>query len=211
MESVRYAFACLVNNQIQFASLLWHVHICMLADYHLALFTASFNCGCGFKVCPHLYENTNEACETEANPNKCQKVVCFAFAYTANEAAFRWYLLVTRMSSPVSEIDSFCSLTSYYRELAVSKKKNKIKKKIICYILCTLDSFFEAKYTSISVWLQTYFSLKYRLQTDSVRLFPERSPHKRMLFSAPRLHVHINISLIFAHLMWHLCTDVDIP
>ncbi len=54
----------------------------------------------------------------------------------------------------------------------------------------------EAKYKSSSVQLRTYFSLKYRLQTDSVRLFKECSPHKRMLFTSPRLHIHINISLI---------------
>ncbi len=32
------------------------------------------------KVCPHLYANANGACGTEANPNKCQKVVCLASA-----------------------------------------------------------------------------------------------------------------------------------
>ncbi len=57
--------------------------------------------------------------------------------------------------------------------------------------------------------LRTYFSLKYRLQTDSIRLFTEYSPHKQMLFAALRLHDHINISLIFACLIRHLRTDVD--
>ncbi len=103
---------------------------------------------------------------------------------------------------PVSEIDSFCSPTSYYRELVFSKKKNYL------IFLSILDSFFEAKYTSTSVWLRTYFSLKYRLQTDSIRLFIKHSLHKQMLFSALRLHVHINISLIFTHLIWYSRTHV---
>ncbi len=92
----------------------------------------------------------------KANPNKCQKMVCLAFAYTSNGSSFCWYSLVARMSFPVSEIDTFCSPTSYYRELAVSKRK-----KMIWYVLSTPDLFFRAKYTSTSVWLQTYFSLKY--------------------------------------------------
>ncbi len=54
-----------------------------------------------------------------------------------------------------------------------------------------------------------YFSLKYQLQTDSVWLFAECLPHKWMLFAAPRLHVHINITLIYACFIQHLCTDVD--
>ncbi len=53
-------------------------------------------------------------------------------------------------------------------------------------------------------------SLKYRLQTDSIWLFTKRSPHKQMLFAAPRLHIHINISPISACLIWHSRTDVDI-
>ncbi len=36
-----------------------------------------------------------------------------------------------------------------------------------------------------------------------------RSPHKRMLFAAPRLYIHINISLISAYLIRHSRTDVD--
>ncbi len=36
------------------------------------------------------------------------------------------------------------------------------------------------EYTSISVWLWTYFSLKYGLQTDSVCLFAKHIPHKRI-------------------------------
>ncbi len=62
---------------------------------------------------------------------------------------------------------------------------------------------------NIHLALRTYFPLKYRLQTDSIRLFTERSPHKRMLFTAPWIHVHINISLNFASLIRHLRTDVD--
>ncbi len=54
-----------------------------------------------------------------------------------------------------------------------------------------------------------HFSLKYQLQTDSVRLFTEHSPHKRMRFTAPWLHIHINISLISTCLIQHLRTDVD--
>ncbi len=42
-----------------------------------------------------------------------------------------------------------------------------------------------------------------------VRLFTEHSPHKRMLFVAPRLHVHTKIFLIFTSLVRHLHTDVD--
>ncbi len=42
--------------------------------------------------------------------------------------------------------------------------------------------------------LQMYFSLKCRLQTDSIRLFSKCWPHKWMLFAAPRLHIYINIS-----------------
>ncbi len=37
--------------------------------------------------------------------------------------------------------------------------------------------------TSTSVRLRTYFSFKYRLQTDSIRLLAEHLPHKRMLFA----------------------------
>ncbi len=109
------------------------------------------------------------------------------------------------MNFPISEIKSFCSPTSYYRELAVSKKKKNNYR----YILSTLDLFFEAEYTSTSVRLRTYFSLNCQLQTDSIRLFMECLPHKRMLFSAPQLHVHINISFVFARLIWYSCTDVN--
>ncbi len=38
---------------------------------------------------------------------------------------------------------------------------------------------------------RTYFSLKYRLQTDSVRPFAKYTPHKRMKANAVLLHVHI--------------------
>ncbi len=62
---------------------------------------------------------------------------------------------------------------------------------------------------STSVWLQTYFSLKYRLQTDSVRLFAEHTPHKRMKANAVRLHVHIlRFACVFAFVS-HSHTDVD--
>ncbi len=47
------------------------------------------------------------------------------------------------------------------------------------------------KCTSTSVRLQTYFSLKYRLQTDSNRLLAKHTPHKWMKVNAVRLHVHI--------------------
>ncbi len=40
-----------------------------------------------------------------------------------------------------------------------------------------------AKCMSTSVWLQTSFSLKHQLQTNSVLLFAEHMPHKRMLFT----------------------------
>ncbi len=53
------------------------------------------------------------------------------------------------------------------------------------------------------------FSLKYRLEVDSIRLFTEHSSHKRMLFAALLLHVHINISLISTCIIRHLRTDVD--
>ncbi len=43
--------------------------------------------------------------------------------------------------------------------------------------------------------LRTYFFEDW-LQTDTIQLFTECSLHKRMLFLAPRLHVHINISHI---------------
>ncbi len=39
--------------------------------------------------------------------------------------------------------------------------------------------------------LRTYFFLKYQLQTNSVWLFTEHLPQKWMMFSAPRLQVHI--------------------
>ncbi len=45
--------------------------------------------------------------------------------------------------------------------------------------------------TSTSVRLRTYFSFKYWLQTDSVCLFVEHTPHKRMKGNAVRLHIHI--------------------
>ncbi len=44
--------------------------------------------------------------------------------------------------------------------------------------------------------LRMYFSLKYRLQMDSVWMFTECSPYKRILFATPRLHIRINISII---------------
>ncbi len=71
--------------------------------------------------------------------------------------------------------------------------------------------------TSTSVWLQTYFSLKYRLQMDSVRLFAEHMPHKQMKANAVHLHVHImRFACIFAFvyrcgnglrviLLWRYC------
>ncbi len=51
-------------------------------------------------------------------------------------------------------------------------------------------------YLKICSALQMYFSLKYQLQTDSIWLFTEISPHKRILIAVPRLDIHINISLI---------------
>ncbi len=57
--------------------------------------------------------------------------------------------------------------------------------------------------------LRMYFSLKYQFQTDSIWLFIEHSPQKRIMFAAPRLHVHINISLIPSCLIRRSCTDVD--
>ncbi len=100
--------------------------------------------GTPVKVCPHLYANANEACGTEANQNKCQKVVCLAFAYLNVRSALR-----------------------------------------------------------------TYFSLKYRLQIDSIWLFTECSPHNRMLFATPWVHVHNNIFLIYICLIRHSRIDVD--
>ncbi len=47
------------------------------------------------------------------------------------------------------------------------------------------------EYTSTSVRLRTYFSLKYRLQMDSVRLLVEHTPHKQMKANAVCLHVYI--------------------
>ncbi len=47
------------------------------------------------------------------------------------------------------------------------------------------------EFTSTSVRLWTYFSLKYWLQMDSVHLFAKHTPHKRMKANAVRLHVHI--------------------
>ncbi len=55
-----------------------------------------------------------------------------------------------------------------------------------------------------------YFPLKYRLQTDSVRLFTECLPHKQMLFTATRLHVNIDISLNSTCLIWRSRTDLDV-
>ncbi len=62
---------------------------------------------------------------------------------------------------------------------------------------------------STSVWLRTYFSLKYRLQTDSVHLFIEHTPHKRMKVNAVRLYVHImHFVCVFAFIS-HSRTDMD--
>ncbi len=63
--------------------------------------------------------------------------------------------------------------------------------------------------TSTSVWLRTNFSLKYRLHTDSVRLFTEHTPHKRMKANAVHLQVHIMcFACVFAFVS-HSRTDVD--
>ncbi len=61
----------------------------------------------------------------------------------------------------------------------------------------------------IHLGLPTYFSLKYWLQMNSVRLFTKCSPHKQMLFPAPWLHIHINISFISARLIRHSRTGVE--
>ncbi len=58
--------------------------------------------------------------------------------------------------------------------------------------------------TSTSVWLRTYFSLKYRLQVDSIRLFAKHTPHKRMKVNAVCLHGYI---MRFACVLCS-CTDV---
>ncbi len=63
--------------------------------------------------------------------------------------------------------------------------------------------------TSTSVWFRTYFSLKYRLQMDSVCLFAERTPHKWMKMNAVRLQVHImRFACIFTFVS-HSRTDMD--
>ncbi len=65
------------------------------------------------------------------------------------------------------------------------------------------------KCTSTSVWLRTYFSLKYRLQMDNIRLFAKHKPHKRMKASAVRLHIHImRFACLYAFVSC-LHTDVD--
>ncbi len=64
-------------------------------------------------------------------------------------------------------------------------------------------------YLNVHPALRTYFSLKYQLQTDSVRLFTKCSSHKQMLFVVPQLHIRISISIISACLIWHSRTDVD--
>ncbi len=64
--------------------------------------------------------------------------------------------------------------------------------------------------TSTSVRWRTYFSLKYRLQTDSVRLFAEDTPHMRMKMNAVRLHVHITHFACVFTFVSHSCTDVDV-
>ncbi len=56
------------------------------------------------------------------------------------------------------------------------------------------------EYTSTSVWLRMYFSLKYQLQTDSVRLFAKHTPHKRMKVNAVCLHIHI--------MRFHVCVQM---
>ncbi len=63
--------------------------------------------------------------------------------------------------------------------------------------------------TSTSVQLRTYFSLKYRLQMDSVRLFAEHTPHKRMKTNAVRQHIHIIHSACVFVFVLHSCTNVD--
>ncbi len=54
--------------------------------------------------------------------------------------------------------------------------------------------------TSTSVWLWTYFSLKYQLQIDSVCLFAKHTPHKRMKANAVCLLVHITHFARVSHL-----------
>ncbi len=58
--------------------------------------------------------------------------------------------------------------------------------------------------TLTSVWLRTYFSLKYRLQTDSVCLFAKLTLHKLMKANAVHLHIHI---MRFTFL---LCSRADV-
>ncbi len=64
--------------------------------------------------------------------------------------------------------------------------------------------------TSTSVWLGMYFSLKCQLQTDSVRLFAEHTPHKRMKVNAVRLHVYIMLFACVFVFVSHSRTDVDV-
>ncbi len=61
------------------------------------------------------------------------------------------------------------------------------------------------EYTSTLVWLRTYFSLKYRLQTDSIHLFTNIhhiSEWRQMLFA---YMTTLCVSCAFSHLR----TDVD--
>ncbi len=56
--------------------------------------------------------------------------------------------------------------------------------------------------------VRIYFSLKYRLQMDSVRLFAKHMPHKRMKANAVRLHVHIMRFMFIFAFVPHSHTDV---
>ncbi len=70
--------------------------------YTTACLIASNVVHASLKVCPHLYVNTNEACETEVNPNKCQKAVCSVFALLNIHSALRTLFFWSTDSKPIA-------------------------------------------------------------------------------------------------------------
>ncbi len=142
------------------------------------------------KTHPHPYANANKACRTEVNANECQKVACSAFAAQANEQVFHW--LFISCSNECTMYHHIC-MRMWTRHAGPRRMPTNAKKLLVQCLPHKQTSKRSTGYsfaarinvlgTSTSVWLWTYFSLKYRLQTDGSRLFAEHTPHKRMLLT----------------------------
>ncbi len=119
---------------------------------------------------------------------------CSMLTYVKYIAITKWFMLVCRHF--VWCVKVYRHLYANANEACETVPNPNERQKVIRLVKQTLS-------------LQMYFSLKYRLQTDSDQLFTEHSPHKRMLFAVPWLHVDINISLTSICLIRHSLTDLD--